>query len=217
MPGRSKVKAIKMLGLAAVAAISAMALFGASSAMATFDTALCSEASAELKCPEAKQVKHVHFLAEDGTLVTTAGTVLCKYALVSAEVLPLGKPLPIHFLPGGLTYTECELGLVKCTAETVHYGLLDLLKTAANLGVLTDLPVEGKYTEVHVVCGGVINCTYKGEGLEGHALSAEAGNNGRVTYTNKPVQKTGGILCPKEAFLNATFESLAGAPLWIRS
>jgi len=212
------VKAIKMLGLAAVAAISAMALFGASSAMATFDTALCSEKSPELKCPDAKLVKHVHFLAEDGTLVTTAGTVLCKYALVSAEVLALGKPLLIHFLKEGLTYTECKLGVLKCTAETVHYGLLDLLKTKADLGVLTDLPVGGLYTEVHVVCGELINCTYKGEGLEGHALSAEPpANNGRVTYVNAPVQKTGGLLCPKEAFLNATFESLPGAPLWIRS
>jgi len=211
------VKAIKMLGLAAVAAISTMALFGASSAMATFDTALCSEPSPKLECPAEKQVKHVHFLAEDGTLVTTVGTVLCKYALVSAEVLALGKPLLIHYLKEGLTYTECKLGLVKCTAETVHYGLLDLLKTAADLGELIDLPVEGKYTEVHVVCGEVIDCTYKGENLKGHALSAEGTSNGRVTYTNALVEKTGGLLCPKEAKLNATFESLPGAPTWIRS
>jgi len=211
-------KAIKMLGLAAVAAISAMALFGASSAMATFDTALCSEASVELKCPEAKLVKHVHLLAEDPTLVTSVGTGLCKYALISAEVLGLGKPQLIHFLKEGLTYTECKFGgLPKCTFETVHYGLLDLLKTASDLGVLTDLPVEGKYTEVHVVCGEVINCTYNWENLQGHALSAEMGNNGRVTYTNAQVEKVGGLLCPKETKLTATFESLPGAPIWIRS
>jgi hypothetical protein len=106
---------------------------------------------------------------------------------------------------------------MKCKVETVHYGLLDLLKTAANLGVLSELPIEGKYTEVHVVCGEVINCTYKGENLEGHALSVEAGTNGQVTYTNALVQKTGGPLCPKEAYLNAVFESLPGAPIWIRS
>jgi hypothetical protein len=212
------VKAIKMLGLAAVAAISAMALFGASSAMATFDTALCSEKSPELKCPDAKLVKHVHLLAEDGTMVTSVGTTLCKYALISTEVLGLGKPLLLHFLKEGLTYTECKLGLIKCTFETVHYGLLDLLKTASDLGVLTDLPVEGKYTEVHVVCGELIDCTYKWEGLEGHALSAQPPtSNGRVTYTNAPVQKVGGLLCPKETRLNAVFESLPGAPIWIRS
>jgi len=211
-------KAIRMIGLAAVAAISAMALFGASSAMAKFDTMLCSEASPLLVCPEAKRVKHVHLLAEDPTLVTSVGTVLCEYALISAEVLGLGKPQLIHFLKEGLTYTKCKLGLVECkTLGTVHYGLLDLLKTASDLGVLTDLPVEGKYTEVYVVCGELINCTYKLEKPEGHALSAGAGSNGRVTYTNAPVQKVGGILCPKETFLNATFASLPGAPIWIRS
>jgi hypothetical protein len=209
-----------MFGLAAVAAVAAMAFIGASSASATFSTALCTEASGTLACPAGKLASSVHFVAKDPLLLTTLVNVLCKEALFSGTVENSGllatAPEPLGISIGELKYIECETTTkIACTIKTEHLGLLDLLKTAADLGTLVDLPLGGSYTEVKVVCGSVINCTYKGENLTGHALSATATTTGHVTYSNSPVTKTGGILCPSESKLHALFESLTN--LWLRS
>jgi hypothetical protein len=213
---------IKMFGLASVAAVAAMAFVGASSAMATFDTALCTEASVTLACPDAKLATEVHFVALDPILVTPIGTILCKEALFKGHVeinattgkrlAPAGASLGITLLE--LIFTNCEINKTACTVTTTHLGLLNVLKTAANLATVVDSGTGG-FIEVKVVCGAVISCTYKGEGLTGHGLSAEAGGKGAVTYTGATVTKASGILCPKEAKLTANYETLVS--LWIRS
>jgi hypothetical protein len=73
--GESKVKPIKMLGLAAFAALMAMALLGASSAMAE-STQLCK--ADESPCAAGNVVSHVHELTLTGapsTLLTSLGTI----------------------------------------------------------------------------------------------------------------------------------------------
>jgi len=87
---------IKMLGLAAVAAVAAMAFLGASSAMATFPTSLCDEASETLECPEGQRVHLFTMLAGTSVLTTSLLTVLCLHSKAAVEVTSeklLGEPL----------------------------------------------------------------------------------------------------------------------------
>jgi hypothetical protein len=211
------VKFIKMIGLASVAAVAAMAFIGASSAMAG-NTALCSsnEGGAET-CAAGNQVATVHFVAKNGILLTgsSSSDVTCKEALLSGNVLGLAAPQQVH--PTALTYSGCTtfFGLVSCTVTTTHFGLLDALKTGATVGTVVDLASGGAFTEVHVECAnGSINCTYKGENLTGNAESASGANNGTVSYEKAAVTKVaGGSACPTTAELDATFISLTAVYL----
>jgi hypothetical protein len=63
--------------------------------------------------------------------------------------------------------------------------------------------------EIHVVCSGFIDCTYKGEGLVAHDLgpllvtSSATTPNGEVRLEGQSTTKVaGGFLCPKTATLS---------------
>jgi hypothetical protein len=212
--GELQVKLIRTFGLTAIAAVAAMALVGVSSASAT-STALCSEASSTAACPSGKLISSVHFVAKNPELLTSLLNVTCAEALLAGTVegTLLGAPLGITVTE--LKYTTCKTGSTSCEVKATHLGLLDLLKTAVDLGTLTDLAVGGFHTSVSVVCGKLINCEYEGANLSGHALSATGTNKGLVVYTKSVVTKVaGGFLCPTTSELDATFESLTNA--WIR-
>lgn len=209
----NQVRLIKMFSLAAMAAIAAMAYVGVSSASATFDTELCTEGSAELKCPAGKRAESVHFVSTNfgvtlsAELLTDFGNVKCDVLFSSLSVLALGKPQVIH---GHFTYPHCERNENLCEVKQVSAdALIEVLKTAANLGTVTG---SG---EVLVKCGAFIHCTYNGVKLEGHALGASGANPGEVTLHEQTVQKVGGPLCPNTAKLDILMRSLTN--LWIRS
>lgn len=200
----NQMRSIKLFGLAAVAALAATAFIGPPSASATW-TVLC-KTSEPLACPAANEIvlKKVHFVALDGKLLSSLGTILCEEALIVAETLHLAKPLLIH--PSELVYKVCSLGSTSCEVKTTHLGLLHLLKIGVDIGELLDLEEGGSFTRVSVVCGKLVNCEYEGQGLVGEAVG---GNPSTVTYKESVVNKVaGGFLCPETSKLDAVFKSL---------
>jgi len=189
----------KMFGLAALAALMAMAFAGASSVMAE-TTKLCSsdmEASdTEIACSE---VTHIH----ETTLSGTKAKLLTSIVNVECDVLFLGDatagaPLVVE---GNFTYTNCG----SCTVEEVGGGVeIKVLKLGHET---SDVTGEG---EVHVNCSG-LNCTYNGEGLlgtgKGPLLSSET--NGSVVISEQVAKKVSGLFCPSTSKLDITTTPLS--------
>jgi len=183
-----------MFGLAALAALMAMAFVGASSAMAEH-TSLCASEQALCSSP----VTHVHETSVGHALLLSSfATVQCA-ALFLGDTLNsgLGNPLRIH---GTFTYT-CLSG---CTAtEENGPAEIQVLKEGTELAAVTG---EGL---VHVVCG--LNCRYNGIELEGHGLGALASTNGKgeVSIAGATVNKESGFLCPATSALDIVTEPLS--------
>lgn len=198
---RIKVKPIKMFGLAALAALLAMAFISASSAIAE-PTALCTE-DVET-CSAGSRITHVHEVSVGkGKLLTSVATVECEVLFLGNVISPeaTGAPLEIE---GNFTYPEagCETTTgTKCEVkETSTSALIEVLKTGHELA-----EVKGS-AEVNAHCGGLINCTYNGEGLVGHGLGPllSSSTNGNVNISEQTTNKTGGLFCPKTAKLDLT-------------
>ena len=192
-------KAIKMIGLAALTALMAMAFVGATSAMAE-NTNLCSNDATS----DCTAVTHVHEVGVGkAKLLSSVGTTECT-VLFLGDVKSVGSPLIIE---GNFTYTSCELGGSSCTA-TEESG-------PAEIKVLKEGHEKAKVTGeglVHLVCSGFIDCSYNGTGLtgtgKGPLLSTQA--NGEVTLSEQSTTKeTGGFLCPKTAKLDITTTPLS--------
>ena len=93
-------KAIKMIGLAALAALTAMAFVGASSAMAE-STTLCSADGSGCG------ITHVHETSVGkAKLLTSFGTTECNVLFLGDARAALASPLVID---GTFTYTNCTL------------------------------------------------------------------------------------------------------------
>jgi hypothetical protein len=209
------VRLIKTFGLAVISALAAMAFVGASSASATFDTAICLEPSPTLACPANKQAEHFHFLDPSAKLLTNVLNVTCHALFLGDALVPLAEAPESLEIYGTFTYTGCNN---SCTAKEVANpelgGHILVLKTAADLAI-----IEGDEFEVRVVCAGLIECSYTGNGLQGHALSSNLPSNaGLVTSHEESVAHLPqGLLdiCPSTGKLDALFEPLVD--LWIRS
>jgi len=190
------VKAIKMFGLAALAALMAMAFVGASSATAE-TTKLCANDS-EASCGE---VTHVHETTLSGAkakLLTSIVNVECDVLFLGDTTKGTSKPLVIT---GTFTYTNCG----SCTVEEVGGGVeIKVLRLGHETA---DVTGEG---EVHVNCSG-LNCTYNGEGLlgtgKGPLLSSET--NGSVVITEQVAKKVSGLFCPSTSKLDITTTPLS--------
>jgi hypothetical protein len=199
------VKLIKMFGLAALAALMAMAFAGASSAMAG-STQLCTSDPANGTCTTA--VTHVHettLAGEQAILKNSILTVECDVLFLSTKVGALGAPQVIE---GEFTYTNCTSG---CTVtEESPPATTKILRTASEEGTVTG---EG---EVHVNCIG-LNCYYNGEGLKGAAkgplVSKET--NGEVFLNEQVTKKTKGLFCPKEGKLTIRTTPLSATSIGI--
>jgi hypothetical protein len=189
-----KVKAIKMFGLAALAALMAMAFVGASSAMAE-STTLCSGDGSGCG------VTHVHETTLAGAKekwLTSIVNVECDALFLGNTVSALSSPLVIT---GEFTYTNCG----SCTVTEVGGG--DEVKVLRLGHETADVTYE---FEIHVNCSG-LNCTYNGEGLlgtgKGPLLSSET--NGSVTITEQVLKKVSGLFCPSTSKLDITVTPLS--------
>jgi hypothetical protein len=195
---------IKMVGLAGVVAVVATAFVGASSAMANGPTVLCKVN--EDPCA-ANETKEVHFTSVgEPTLVTTVPslTIKCASSLAVGTVEDLGTPTGITLTE--LTWTNCSSNQGACTVETEAPGLLDVLKTAANLGTAKALG-----TEVKVTCGAVISCVFGGADTAGLTVEGALHNggtsHGKLNAPGIAVPKKKG-LCPATSTWTAEYESL---------
>jgi len=219
-----------MLGLAAVAAIAAMAVVGASSAVAG-STQLCREhPNAENKCPVGSSfelIKNGLHYVDPLALLKAVGPfgitkdILCE-ALFLGEALDLAAPLVIHgefkygkphgtgSLPEGSCFEmEKEENCGEIKEVGTLGGLLLVLREGHELAKVTDDEFE-----VLTQCGG-LHCVYNGVGLIGHALGpllAPLGHSD-VTYTEQEVTKVSGFLCPNNTKLTTVQKSLV--PVYI--
>jgi hypothetical protein len=181
-------KSIKMLGLAAFAALMAMAFLGASSAMAG-NTQLCM--ADEEPCAAANVIAHIHEETVAGapaTVLTSLGNVTCN-SLFLGSSLGLGAPLVLH---GNLTYTGCLRNGKSCEVKEVGTSsLIEVLRTAA------ETASWAISFEINVHCGLFINCTYNGENLTGVAKGALlAPPNGEWFTSEVVLHHVGGGICP---------------------
>ncbi len=179
-------RSIKMLSLAALAALLAMAFVGASSAMAE-GTDLCSGETTPCEA-----IRHVHETSVGkGKLKSSLPTIECTVLFLGDA--KAGAPLVIS---GTFTYSSCNN---FCTVKEENGpSEIKVLRTATELANVTG---EGL---VHVSCP-FINCNYIGEGLEGHGLGplTSSSANGSVVLTERKTEKESGS-CPEEAFLTLT-------------
>jgi hypothetical protein len=198
---------MKTFGLAALAAVAAMAFVGATSASATFDTTICKK-DAGLLCEKADQVEKIHLVLKTGTVseLLALVNILCLGLLVEATALGLSKLLPIHILKVELT--GCGTGSThsNCTMTTQELPLADLLKTGPDQGKLILLSGRSR-----LQCPNLgIDCVYDNEGVE-----FDVGAN-HMTANEASTNELGGkFFCPDEGLLDALLEGLE--KLYIKS
>jgi hypothetical protein len=200
---------IKMLGLAAVAAIAAMVLFGASSASAV---SLCKKSATVLPetCEEAYPF---------GTTVATQllagsiaklkaepiGTVECKKSNVTGKTTELKEESLLGTIET-VSFAECFLGPTKCTVTveglpyTAHLKLFPA-KEGYHLTVL-----NGK---AKVVCGLVLSCTFGAPEILFKLLHPTPWR----LQVAQELNREGGSPCPSTSFWEATYEVTAPTPL----
>lgn len=188
-------KLIKPLLPACLAAILAMASFGASAAMAE-STALCK--ADQDPCSEANSVTHVHYTAEDIRVETSIMNYECD-ALFLGDVSSLGAPQTFE---AQFTYTSCDKGCTR--AEISEGGLFEILRTGDELA-----EVVGEGIEILVECGSNLHCVYDFEGITGQVSGPLlTGNKGHLTFEKAPLHHTSGLLCPAQGHLVALFKPL---------
>jgi hypothetical protein len=208
-----------MFGLAAIAAISAMAFLGVSSASAT-DTVLCT-VDTEEPCTNNPYTGHIEGLAVNPELLSNLANVTCGHSIILGNALglgsgPNGKSQLTHLelidFTGNCHTTFPEV--VSCTVTTIALGLVDLLKTAPNLGLVTSLN-----NKVRVTCGFLINCTFGGEPT-GHALGSTlplgSTSLGSIVV-NEAVLTGEGPLCPEVGKWDAKYTIQLPHALFIAS
>jgi hypothetical protein len=197
------VKSIKMFGLAALVVLMAMAFVGASSAMAE-STALCKEDAVLLggeECHPTRLISHVHeatLSGAPGLLLSSIAEVLCDI-LFLGDVSSLGAPQEIL---GNFTYSNCMTA--SGGSCTVTEKSSDIRFSVLKLGhEFADVTPQGVGGLVNWHCGFLINCTYDGEGLTGHALGPLLSThlNGDVTISEQTLHRVSGV-CPETAKLD---------------
>jgi len=191
-------KPIKMLSLAALAVLMAMAFAGASSAMAA-DTALCK--TDESPCILVNQVTHVHEATSvNAEILNGLGHVKCGVLFLSTAVGALATTQVIN---GNFTYANCKRKKLVPPEENCTVAEIN---GPAEIKVLRLNPEESEVAfkfEVSVVCGGVINCVYDGVGLLGTGSGPlPSSTNGKVTINAQTMHKVSGSFCPEEAKLD---------------
>ena len=191
---------VKMFGLAAVAAVAAMAFVGATSASAT-NTQLC-KVHTGLTCGAGDAITSHHMVLASGTvgqLLSSAFNVLCLSILIEATPLGLGNPQSIHTT--SFTFTGCGSTSAhnNCTVTTPEQPLANLLKTGLEEGVLVFTSGQQR-----TQCPNLgIDCLYDGEGME-FAVGGQ-----HLTATETSVTELGGkFLCPNEGLVDGLFETL---------
>jgi hypothetical protein len=205
-------KAIRTIGLAAIAAAASIALVGASPASAESFTVLCKEHIPE-GCSAPHQITgHVEALSEHILFLTSKGTIVCTHSIILGEALGLARPLEIHLTPE--KFSNCTLFKVPCTVENVKKGLGTLLKTGGNSGVF----------EIHgakwlIECPGFTPpCEYEGlPELEAKGHNQETGELATLTAKESLLKSTGGIGCSTSAKWDAVYKFVLPHPVYISS
>ena len=195
-------KPVKMLGLAALAALMTFAVIGVSSAMAE-PTAFCAEdpgTGPEEVCPGGEIITHLHAATAEvlpAVVLTSILNVACSVLYLADTTEELASPL---ILEGTFTYTNCTN---KCTVtEENGPSEISLLKNGHDKAnaVLESL--------MHVSCS-AINCNYTTNGMKGlFKGSLLPFTGGEDEFGDAKLTKESGLFCPSLAELDLLVFSL---------
>ncbi len=197
-------RTIKLIGLAALAALSAMAFVGASSAMAEGSTALCTVDQTPCAAGNLLGTVHEESVGK-ATLLSSALNVECN--VLFSGTATLGNPATVT---GKFTYSSCNN---SCTVtEQSASSTISVLRLGHELADVT-----GK-GEVKLNClFGFLKCVYNGTNLKGHGLGpllSSGSANGEVRIEGQKTTVVSGS-CPAEAFLDILTAPLK--PVYISS
>ncbi|HEY5708797.1 MAG TPA: hypothetical protein VIS51_05340 [Solirubrobacterales bacterium] len=190
----------KMFGLAALAAVAAMAFVGATSASASANTQLCTVHTG-LTCGAGNAATSVHYVLTAGTVLTVLAEidVLCLGYLLEKTALGLGNPQSVHTTTQ--TFSGCGTNAThtNATVTVQEQPLANLLKTGLDEGVLT--ATNGRLRIVVSSLG--LDCVIDTAGLE------LAVSEGMLTANETPLTELGSkFFCPNEGVLDALLEAL---------
>lgn len=213
-------KYVKMLGLAAVAAMALMAFLGASSASANV---LCTENATP--CPGNHPTEKKYIVGDVVTatavspILTGSPEVTCDHSEVAIKITNAGgKNVNVTGEVTKLTFTgncvaHTAFGDVGCTisAQGLNYHA-EVLGSGASASItVREGPGKGK-PRANVLCGGFINCTL---GKTDFNLSITSGNPATVNAEEEPLElEAGGFGCPSEARWDADYNTTSGA-VWV--
>ena len=207
-------KHLKILGLAAAAALAVMA-FGTGSASAA--TKLCStEAGTPGGCPAGKFEYKGHIEAKvtnppGVVLVTNLTTVTCEESNMTLHANTPTNVAPTTSITGevtNLTFAKCTTSAKQnCTVTVVNLpypahvqGTIDGFTSTSSLTV-----TDEKGAGATVVCGFVINCTLTTKEATLHGVNSTTPTTTEFTATKVPLERHGGI-CPATAEWNASYQ-----------
>lgn len=201
---------IKMLGLAAIAAMVTTALVGVTSASATTESVVLCE-KPELECenpyPNPIEIHAETLVAEPPKQLTSLGTLECEKSLAIITLLNnLAKLVEGHIL--SLNFTgNCHLGGTPCEVTVNSLGGFSLTGEAKLTADAKSIALEGRITSSTVKCGSFFNCTLSaGEKTKLTAHSDEAGH--LLLLANKTPLVGKGFLCPSTSEADATYHAV---------
>jgi hypothetical protein len=208
-------KYLKMLGLAAIAALALTAVLGAGSASAA--TFLCKTKANP--CPEHYPIGTVISASlETGThavLTTNLGKITCKKSTVTGKTTTTEG----HGEITGLTFSECTDPFNNpCTVKAVNLPYTADIATATagvvnGNGTMTVTPKAGGTGNpgATVECGSFMNCKFTSTAI---ALDVIGNAPAKVIASNEPLNREGG-LCPSESFWDAEYTVTQPNPLYV--
>jgi hypothetical protein len=195
-------KYVKVLVLAAFAALAVMSFAGAGSASATV---LCKENASP--CPEEKLYEAGETLkgTAENTVITASPTITCTHSETTAEVTsPGGEGEAVTGTITALSFTGCKADTIFNPNCVVSVNGLPYHAEVVGSGGNGTILVGG--ASAGVVCAGIINCVFGNELFE---LPLTGGNPAKITASNVFLEKESGLLCPGEGLWDATFKAVA--------
>jgi hypothetical protein len=207
-------KHVKMLGLAAVAALGLMAFIGAGTASATelcsTNTSPCTGVMYTENTPVSAQLK----AGTVATLTNPISNVICQKSTTAGKTTNTGaKGTAVTGTITSLGFTECKTASgVACTVKTVNIPYkASITATGSGNGTLTVTSDGTGNPGATVECALVINCTF----TTASASLGVTGGNPAIAKANAIVLTQSGITCPSEAKWDAEYEVLEPKPLFI--
>jgi len=216
------VKYLKVLGLAALAAMVVMA-FGAGSASATTKICVSTPGTTDNECPANKSEPDPNNPQADihvegrltnppgAVLVTNITTVICEESGVTLTANGSTPETGATSITGevtSLSFAKCKTSAgVPCTITVLNLpyeshlqGTIEGVTNTSSLTVTDPVGAGAK-----VVCGLVLNCTFTTKEATLHGKNITTPTTAEFTASNLPLEKAGG-LCPATAEWNASYE-----------
>jgi hypothetical protein len=219
-------KHLKIVGIAAVAAMAFMAVIGAGTASAA-NTTLCKVEESPCKAENHYAIgTAISSTSSNATLTSNLGSVVCTKSSVGGKTTTTGSSkTDVEGKIESLSFTGCELTTPffgtkhACTVTSINTPYKAVITN--NGGTKGTLTVSSGGTGdpgAKVDCGqSVLRCQFTAKSLVLDALSTTATMAAMITAEAEPLERTvyeGGI-CPSESKWDATYEVTAPKPLYI--